>query len=437
MSSPRTGAARLVAGTTVRLMIAGIGTIVIAGAIGPASKGALATLMSVSTIAAVVLGWGLGGAVGYHVATKKWTEAQFNTVAMVWTAVATVVAFALFVVARRVGGASLLAGLTDVELASATAVVLLYSLAGRAVLALKRFELYATLEVLSAASNPLVFFGLVALGADKLSAAVWAWVFSQAVVAASAQIAMLRMAKWRFARPEALGGVIRYAASAGGWNVLDMINLRLDILILRLISTASATGAYALAAQLTEIVWLVPVAIGTAVFPEVADGGHESGEWTARVARLTSAISTVLALAVGVAATALIAIFLPSYVEGIPAVWLLLPGTAAAATSKVLGNDLNARGLPHALLWAAIASMVVTVVGDLTLIPILGSAGAAIVSSIAYSVAAIVLVAHFARVTGRSAIDVRPHLSDLGEAARLMTRTVREHAGRIPGVIRR
>ena len=436
MSSPRMGAANVLTGTALRLAIAAVGTIAIAGVIGPAFKGVLATLVSISTIAAVVLSWGLAGATSYYLAAKKWTEAQFNSLSVVWTLLSLVLAYVVFGVARRFGGERLLMGLTDLQLATATGMVLLYQLAGQAVLALRRFKLFAVLSVLSAAANPAVFFVLVALGTGKLAAAVWAWIFSQAVIAISAQVAMMQFAKWRLERLEDLDGVAWYAARAGGWDVLNLVNLRLDVLILRSISTASATGAYALATQLTEVIWFVPVAIGTAVFPEIADGGHERGIWTARIARLTSAVSIVLALLVGIAATVLIAVYLPSYAAGIPAVWLLLPGTVVAATSKVLGNDLNARGLPQALLWAAVASIVVTVVGDFSLIPIMGSAGAAIVSSAAYSVAALVIVAFFTRVTGGRPQSILPRPADLREATGIAIRTAREYLGRVPGVNR-
>jgi len=436
LSLPRTGAANMMTGAALRIVIAAAGTIVIAAVIGPAFKGVLATLMSVSTIAAVALGWGLAGATSYYVATKRWSEAQYNALAVTWTLVVAGLSYVLFGLARRFGAERLLSGLTDLQLASATAVVLLYSLAGHAVLALKRFKFFAILDVLSAAANPFAFFVLLAIGIGSLGAAVWAWIVSEAVVAIAAQVAMLRLAKWRMANPDDLGGVARYAAQAGGWDVLNLMNLRLDVLLLRSMASASAVGAYALATQLTEVVWLVPVAIGSAVLPEVAEGGHDQGIWTARIARLTSSVSVALSLAVGVAGTVLIAVFLRSYVAGIPAIWLLLPGTAVAATSKVLGNDLNARGLPRALLWAAVASVIVTVVGDFTLIPLIGSVGAAIVSSAAYSIAALVLVVHFRSATGSRFGDVVPRRADLREASAIVVHTASGYLDRVRGVQR-
>ena len=128
----------------------------------------------------------------------------------------------------------------------------------------------------------------------------------------------------------------------------------------------------------------------------------------------------------GIAATLLIVVFLPRYTIGLPALWLLLPGTVAASTGKVLGNDLNARRRPQALLAATAASVVVTVVGDVALVPVLGATGAAVVSSAAYTVCTLVLVRFFTSATGSRAREVMPGLSDSREALRLARRTVSE-----------
>ena len=142
-----------------------------------------------------------------------------------------------------------------------------------------------------------------------------------------------------------------------GWDLLNMINLRLDVLMLRLLSTSAATGAYALSAQFSEVVWLVPSSVGVAVFPEVAGGGHEQGTWTARVCRLTSALGILLAIAVGVSASLLIIVLLPAYRSALPALWLLLPGTAVASIAKILVVVFLAAGRLAAGFFSAVSCL--------------------------------------------------------------------------------
>ncbi len=434
MSSSRGGAAQVLTGNAARLVLGAIGTIAIAAIIGPAEKGLLATLVVIATVVSTAISLGMDGAIRYYLATSSWSLRESNTITVGLTLVATVVSFAGFSLWRTVAPGKLLVGLTDLQLTAATSAVLLGMLAGQALLARRGFKLYSILAVVSALANPLFFFGLLGLGQTRLNAALWAWICAQAVVAVPTQVALLRDSGWGFARPSDPRGALWYGFRSLGWDLLNLVNLRLDVLMLRLLSTPTATGGYSLSTQFSEVVWLVPTSVGVAVFPEIAEGGapHEHGQWTARVCRLTTALSAVLAVAVGVAATALIVMLLPAYRPALPALWLLLPGTVAASTAKILSHDLNARRKPQASTVAAAAGVVVTVAGDLALVPVIGATGAAIVSSLSYATFTLVLVRFFAAATGRRASDIMPRARDFAEATRVSLRTVREYLVRTP-----
>jgi stage V sporulation protein B len=434
MSSSRGGAAQVLTGNAARLVLGAIGTIAIAAIIGPSEKGLLATLIVIATITSTVVSLGMDGAIRYYLATSNWSLAESNAVSIGLTIVAAVLSYAGFVLWRQVGPGKLLRGLTDIQLATATAVVLLGMFAGQALLARRGFKLYSILAALAALANPAFFVLLIWAGQTQLNSALWAWIAAQAVVAIPAQFALLRDSQWSLARPSDPRGAIWYGFRSLGWDVLNLVNLRLDILMLRLLSTPAATGGYALSTQFTEVVWLLPTSVGVAVFPEIAEGGeeHEHGKWTARVCRLTTALSLVLAVVVGLGATLLIVVALPAYRIAIPALWLLLPGTAVASASKILSHDLNARGNPQASLAAAGVGVVITIVGDLALVPVLGATGAALISTASYIIYTILLVWFFVRMTGSPALDVVPRKADVLEAAHLSIRTVREYLNRTP-----
>lgn len=435
MSTPRSGAAYMMTGAAVRLVLGGAGSLAIAAMIGPAAKGVLATLVTLAGIASTVVGLGMSGALSYYVATKKWSLAQSNAVTLSMTMIAGLIAYFGFETLRAMGASALLSGLDSIELAVATATTLFLSLSVQALLALKRFNLYARLELLSAAANPTLFLILRGVGRADVTSACWAWIGALVVVALPAQLVLLSSAGWRLAPPSDSRGALWYGMRYVGSDLLGLVNLRLDVLMLRVLSTAAVTGAYALVTQMMEVVWLLPSSVGVAIFPEVAEGGHDRGIWTARVCRLSSSVALLLSLAAGVAGTLLIVLLMPEYRIGLPALWLLLPGTVAMSTSKVIGNDLRARRLPQALLAAMAASVVVTVVGDVALVPLLGASGAAVVSSTAYTVGAVVMVRFFSSATGSRAREVLPERSDLGEALRLARRTASEflHRGQAAG----
>ena len=428
----RSGASWSLLGNAGRLVISAAGTILIAALAGPAYKGTLATLTAVSWMVAVLLSLGLDGAIRYYVAAKKWSLPQANVLILGLTTVAGTIAFVGYGAVRAVAPAGILSDLSTVELTVATTAILLGMLSMQAVGAIRGFSFFAKVAMLSALANPLVFLGLRAVGVPILPSALWAYIGAQVALAVPAQLFLFQKARWRFALPRDAKGAAWYGLRSFGFHLFNLANLRLDVLMLRSLSTASATGAYSLATTFSEAVWLIPNSVGPAVFPEIAEGGHDRGTWTARVCRLVGALSVVTALAAGCAATLLIVIALPEYRAGIAALWLLLPGTIATATSQVLVYDLNARRLPQASLTGAGGALAVTVVGDLLLIPLIGINGAALVSSLAYITNALILTRFFVGATHGRGTDLIPRFADVGEAIRMALRTAREFLRRQP-----
>jgi O-antigen/teichoic acid export membrane protein len=180
---------------------------------------------------------------------------------------------------------------------------------------------------------------------------------------------------------------------------MSVLNLRLDVVMLGALGGAVATGQYALGVQFTELLWIVPTAIGYVLFPQVAAAPEDDGLRTASLCRK----AMVLGLAVGFAALMAALLFVAvvaAYRPAIVAILILLPGTIAFTAAKVVGNDLYGRGLPHAHMWAAGVSVLFTVIGDVALIPRFGFVAAAAVSSISYTLYAVVILWWFQHVTG-------------------------------------
>lgn len=429
-TTSRRGAMQLFVGSVGRLLASGVGAIVIAALIGPSHKGTLATLAAVSWMVSVFLGVGMDGAVRYYLATHEWSVQQTNTVILGATALTAVLAFAGYEAFALLSPKNILADLTTAQLTIATVMNLLGRLTGPALVAIRRFGFYAKLAVVAALVNPLMFLLLRLVGVSPLQSALWGFLAGEITLTLPATYRLLAIGEWRFERPTNMRGAAWYSLRSFGTNLFSMANLRLDVVLLRSISTSAATGAYSLAAQFSEVVWLVPSSVGVASFPEIAEKGHTDGVWTARNSRLVTALSSFAAVAAGAAASALIVFFMPAYRSGLPALWLLMPGTIAVSVSQILLHDLNARGLPEANTLGAAAALVVTVIGGLLLIPPLGLIGAAVVSSVAYSVNTAVLIVYFVRTTSCPVRLLMPGFEDLRRAFRLASRVVQEFTQR-------
>ena len=169
-------------------------------------------------------------------------------------------------------------------------------------------------------------------------------------------------------------------------NLATFLNYRLDVFVVNYFLSPAQVGIYAVGVLASEALWQIPDAAALALIPRIArmpDRG--SAEFTCFVTRQVSIWVCITGLILAVAAPKLIPlVFGAQFIGSVPVVWLILPGTAALAVGKVMSADLTGRGMPEYSSMFAFASLVLTAVLDLILIPRWGIQGAAIASSAAY-----------------------------------------------------
>jgi O-antigen/teichoic acid export membrane protein len=83
-----------------------------------------------------------------------------------------------------------------------------------------------------------------------------------------------------------------------------------------------------------------------------------------------------------------------------------LPGVVTFSIVNVLAAYIAGIGKPHLNLVASCASLIVTVVLDLTLIPRFNIVGASIASTASYGLAAILTIVFFTRETGAALREI-------------------------------
>ena len=87
--------------------------------------------------------------------------------------------------------------------------------------------------------------------------------------------------------------------------------------------------------------------------------------------------------------------FIDEYLNASNIIILLVPGMVTLSLIRVMAAHLSAIGFPQIQSYGAVASLITTIILDITLIPVYGIAGAAIASSIAYSVNFVILFYFF------------------------------------------
>ena len=189
-------------------------------------------------------------------------------------------------------------------------------------------------------------------------------------------------------------------------TVFQLLNYRVDMLIIAALLTNADLGLYSISVLIAEIIWYLPSSVGQILYVKIAAETTESADhFTPLIAR--SIILIVLLACVLLYAVSDIIIpwlFTSSFYPSVMALKLLLPGILCLSISKVLGSDLIGRGFPQYSTIAAGISLIATVIFDLLLIPLMGINGAALASTIAYCINALVLI-YFFRI--RSNVSLR------------------------------
>jgi O-antigen/teichoic acid export membrane protein len=147
---------------------------------------------------------------------------------------------------------------------------------------------------------------------------------------------------------------------------------------------------------------------------------------TPLLTRLTLLVTAMVALLLAAIAYPLVLLlFGEEFRDAILPLLILLPGIVAGAASRILANDIAARGRPELNMYMSVFTVSFNVSGNILLIPMYGLLGAALATAMAYSLNLVLRLFIYRRQTGISPRDVvLAKLADLA-AVKMMLRPVR------------
>jgi O-antigen/teichoic acid export membrane protein len=228
----------------------------------------------------------------------------------------------------------------------------------------------------------------------------------------------------RVSAGELLGyGLRLYPASLG-----TFFGYRADVFLLGwLLGSPTAIGIYAVAVSLAELVFNVPDAVSTVLFPRIASAERaEADRLAPAIARATVLVTVLAAVALIPAAWLAIRLLLPAFVDGMPALVILLPGIVSLSLAKVLTSYLSGIERLGPVTAAAVASLVINLGANVVLIPAWGIVGAAAASLVSYTVYAVLMVRSASRASGapwHAFVVPRPEdVASLGAGLRQLAR---------------
>lgn len=264
--------------------------------------------------------------------------------------------------------------------------------------------------------------GVFALaGALTVGVAVATWIGGQ-LLATAILIWYVARRSAGFGRPSLSLGreTLGFGLKSHIGRVMLLGNYRLDQWILGAIAGARELGLYSVAVAFAEALFLLPTALAAVQRPDLVRASQaEAVRRTALIFRGALAVTLLAAVALIVVAPLLVVpLFGEEFRGSVDDLRVLTLGAFGIVALKQIGNALTARRLPTQASLGIGVAFAATIVLDVLLIPSLGGLGAALASSLSYTLGGIVIVLLFTRLVGGKLLDLVPRPSDVAEVWR-------------------
>lgn len=179
-------------------------------------------------------------------------------------------------------------------------------------------------------------------------------------------------------------------------SIPQYVNIRLDQLVMAAVLPAEELGLYAAAVAWSNAGLPLAAALASVLYPNIA-GAESVAAARAMLARYllpTAAVVLATGLAVlGAAPVAIPLLFGQSFTHAVPPALVLGVGGMALGLNRTLEDGLNGVGAPGSVARAQAVGAVVTVLLLVALVPPYRAMGAAVASTVAYSLVTGVLLA--------------------------------------------
>ncbi|MDW7709336.1 MAG: flippase [Deferrisomatales bacterium] len=201
-----------------------------------------------------------------------------------------------------------------------------------------------------------------------------------------------------------VGPMLGYGVKGYGAALMSFLVLRIDFLMVKQMLGEAEAGLYSVAVSMAELIYILPVIVGTILFPKLVATACLCERWqqTRRAAMYVLLVSSVVGLLAITVVKPVVRLlygvdFLPA-VE--PFIWLM-PAILLLSVTTILNNYLAAAGMPWIVVAAPAAGTALNVLLNWQLLPQFGIVGASIASGAAYGLILGILGIYACRGAGR------------------------------------
>jgi O-antigen/teichoic acid export membrane protein len=201
---------------------------------------------------------------------------------------------------------------------------------------------------------------------------------------------------WALARDMLRYGMRFYLACLCAYLVV-----RIDLLMVNYFNGVTEAGIYSVAVSFADLIYMLPIAIGTILFPRIARDQEGEGGLTLLACRFGVLLMGIACLVTALLGKPIIVLLYgAAFVESVrPLLWLL-PGVFALSLEAIVANDLAGRGYPAILVAYWCVGLVLNIGLNLILVPRWGATGAAAASTVTYVVMSVLIFRRFVAESG-------------------------------------
>ena len=254
---------------------------------------------------------------------------------------------------------------------------------------------------------------------------VFVWILKFSVLGAFAAISLANLIMvyyvyWVFARDYKVRitwkyheGTIKSLVKLGIVNAIAIfimqLNYRMDVLMLKKLSTLEQTGFYSLAMQIAEQLWHVPYAIELIILSRSANTNDD------QFVHKTVASIFRISLIIGLMGGAIIFFISPwivpfvfgkEFIHSVPMIQVVLPGIFVMIGFRILNSRLTGMGKPQIAIFTFLPALLINFVVNLFLIPVYGGIGAAWATNISYAIGSLAYLYVYSRMTKMPILEI-------------------------------
>lgn len=208
-----------------------------------------------------------------------------------------------------------------------------------------------------------------------------------------------------------------YGFKAHTGNIIAFLIYKIDLFLIGGLINPAAVGFYSVSSGLAERLWMVSQTASFVLFPKVALEKNEKKrkEFTPLVSRNVFLLTIVGGFFLIMISEWLITLLYSSKFEhSVTALQVLIPGIIMLSAGRVLSNDISGRGKPEISIYSGTTALILNIILNIILIPIWGITGAALASSVSYTLSFLITLYFYCKISGNSwIITIIPQKADL------------------------